>query len=358
MDDLYWIHSSISCSDDVTGGVGNSPTTVQAFDGAVQFETAEMEVGGLEMSDLIKDQIANHPLCPNLVSAYIQCRKVGAPLEMASLLEEISKQNRHSTSSRCEIGADPELDEFMESYCEVLHRYKEELSKPFDEATTFLSNIESELSSLLNETLTTSFKPGNCPKLVYSRGGRGPVAVTEPPICHPSARLVDWRKSIRIRPLIQRMWIERIDDEASGTSEEDLSCGEPAESRESSGPQSREQELKVMLLRKYSGYLSSLRKDFFKKRTKGKLSKDARIALLDWWNTHYRWPYPTEEEKMKLSDVTGLDQKQINNWFVNQRKRHWRPSEDMRFALMEGVSGGIGEPVYFDSAGEAGSVDN
>ncbi|THG11087.1 hypothetical protein TEA_002618 [Camellia sinensis var. sinensis] len=122
-----------------------------------------MEVGGLEMSDLIKDQIANHPLCPNLVSAYIQCRKVGAPLEMASLLEEISKQNRHSTSSRCEIGADPELDEFMESYCEVLHRYKEELSKPFDEATTFLSNIESELSSLCNETLTTSFKPGNCP---------------------------------------------------------------------------------------------------------------------------------------------------------------------------------------------------
>ncbi|GMP39975.1 hypothetical protein CsSME_00010608 [Camellia sinensis var. sinensis] len=311
MDDLYWIHSSISCSDDVTGGVGNSPTTVQAFDGAVQFETAEMEVGGLEMSDLIKDQIANHPLCPNLVSAYIQCRKVGAPLEMASLLEEISKQNRHSTSSRCEIGADPELDEFMESYCEVLHRYKEELSKPFDEATTFLSNIESELSSLCNETLTTSFKPGNCPS-----------------------------------------------DEASGTSEEDLSCGEPAESRESSGPQSREQELKVMLLRKYSGYLSSLRKDFFKKRTKGKLSKDARIALLDWWNTHYRWPYPTEEEKMKLSEVTGLDQKQINNWFVNQRKRHWRPSEDMRFALMEGVSGGIGGPVYFDSAGEAGSVDN
>ncbi|XP_028077183.1 homeobox protein knotted-1-like 1 isoform X3 [Camellia sinensis] len=246
MDDLYCIHSSISCSDDVTGGVGNSPTTVQAFDGAVQFETAEMEVGGLEMSDLIKDQIANHPLCPNLVSAYIQCRKVGAPLEMASLLEEISKQNRHSTSSRCEIGADPELDEFMESYCEVLHRYKEELSKPFDEATTFLSNIESELSSLCNETLTTSFKPGNCPS-----------------------------------------------DEASGTSGEDLSCGEAAESRESSGPQSREQELKVMLLRKYSGYLSSLRKDFFKKRTKGKLSKDARIALLDWWNTHYRWPYPT-----------------------------------------------------------------
>lgn len=61
-----------------------------------------------------------------------------------------------------------------------------------------------------------------------------------------------------------------------------------------------------------------------------------------------------EEEKTKLSEVTGLGQKQINNWFINQRKRHWKPSEDMRFALMEGVSGSIG---YFDNAGGTGSVD-
>lgn len=52
-----------------------------------------------------------------------------------------------------------------------------------------------------------------------------------------------------------------------------------------------------------------------------------------------------EEEKLKLSNSTGLDQKQISNWFINQRKRHWKPSEDMRFALMEGVSGGL--PPYF-----------
>lgn len=46
-----------------------------------------------------------------------------------------------------------------------------------------------------------------------------------------------------------------------------------------------------------------------------------------------------EDEKLQLSEMTGLDIKQINNWFINQRKRHWKPSEDMRFAIMEGVSG-------------------
>ncbi|KAK3031242.1 hypothetical protein RJ639_036897 [Escallonia herrerae] len=58
---------------------------------------------------------------------------------------------------------------------------------------------------------------------------------------------------------------------------------------------------------------------------------------------------------MKLSEVTGLDQKQINNWFINQRKRYWRPSEEMRFALMEGVSGSMAEPMCFDPTGGTGN---
>ena len=63
-----------------------------------------------------------------------------------------------------------------------------------------------------------------------------------------------------------------------------------------------------------------------------------------------------EDEKMKLSEVTGLDQKQINNWFINQRKRHWKPSEDMRFALIDGVSGNMGGgSVFLDTRGGSGS---
>ncbi|KAH7542956.1 hypothetical protein FEM48_Zijuj02G0130400 [Ziziphus jujuba var. spinosa] len=232
---------------------------------------------------------------------------VGAPPETATLLEEISREN-HPLSCCSEIGVDPELDEFMESYCEILHRYKEELSKPFNEATTFLCSIESQLSNLCKGTL---------------------------------ARTHDHRSVCHI--CVYTLLITDNDQGiAGGTSEEELSnCGdqvEAAESEETSGAGGRaiDQELKDMLLQKYSGYLSSLRKEFLKKRKKGKLPKDARTALLDWWNTHYRWPYPTEEEKAKLSEMTGLDQKQINNWFINQRKRHWKPTEEMRFALMEG----------------------
>lgn len=77
-------------------------------------------------------------------------------------------------------------------------------------------------------------------------------------------------------------------------SSEELCCGdlETSEGQEC-GSRLADQELKEMLLKKYSGYLSNLRKEFLKKRKKGKLPKDARLMLLDWWNTHYRWPYPT-----------------------------------------------------------------
>nr|GMD96982.1 homeobox protein knotted-1-like 6 [Ipomoea batatas]GMD98828.1 homeobox protein knotted-1-like 6 [Ipomoea batatas] len=85
--------------------------------------------------------------------------------------------------------------------------------------------------------------------------------------------------------------------------------------------------------------MSSLKLEFSKKKKKGKLPKEARQTLLDWWSDHYKWPYPTEADKIALAESTGLDQKQINNWFINQRKRHWKPSESMQLAVMENLTG-------------------
>lgn len=43
-----------------------------------------------------------------------------------------------------------------------------------------------------------------------------------------------------------------------------------------------------------------------------------------------------ETQKVALAESTGLDLKQINNWFINQRKRHWKPSEEMDHMMMDG----------------------
>ncbi|URE34627.1 homeobox protein [Musa troglodytarum] len=97
-----------------------------------------------------------------------------------------------------------------------------------------------------------------------------------------------------------------------------------------------DQELKQNLLKKYGGCLSSLRQELSMKKKKGKLPKDARQQLLNWWELHYKWPYPSEAQKAALAESTGLDMKQINNWYINQRKRHWKPWEEMQFVVMDG----------------------
>ncbi|OVA19858.1 Homeobox domain [Macleaya cordata] len=251
--------------------------------------------GGEEMMmSAIKAKIAAHPRYPTLLEAYIDCQKVGAPLEVACLLDEIRQENdicKRNIVSTIRLGDDPELDEFMETYCDILVKYKSDLSRPFDEATTFLNKIELQLTNLCKT---------------------------------PASRT------------------SCVSDEAVGSSEDDLSGGE-VEVQEVQ-PRLEERDLKDKLLRKYSGYISSLKQEFSKKKKKGKLPKEARQTLLDWWNIHYKWPYPTEADKMALAEATGLDQKQINNWFINQRKRHWKPSENMQFAVMDSLSA----PFFID----------
>ncbi|KAL5759861.1 hypothetical protein ACOSP7_018370 [Xanthoceras sorbifolium] len=240
-----------------------------------------------DMSSVIKAKIASHPSYPRLLEAYIDCQKVGAPPEIAYLLDEIRRENdilKRDIVPTC-LGADPELDEFMETYCDMLVRYKSDLARPFDEATTFISKVEMQLRNLCTGASVRS-----------------------------------------------------LSEEGAASSDEDYSTGGEVEVQEAQA-RDEDRDLKDRLLRKFGSHIGSLKLEFSKKKKKGKLPKEARQTLLEWWNVHYKWPYPTEADKIALAESTGLDQKQINNWFINQRKRHWKPSENMQFAVMDNLSG-------------------
>ncbi len=59
-------------------------------------------------------------------------------------------------------------------------------------------------------------------------------------------------------------------------------------------------------------------------------------------------PIEQESEKLALAEATSLDQKQINNWLINQRKRHWKPSEDMQLMVMDGQQQAQTAVLYMD----------
>lgn len=81
-------------------------------------------------------------------------------------------------------------------------------------------------------------------------------------------------------------------DEGVGSSDEYHSGGENEVSDCGRMP-TMDRELKDKLFRKYGGYIGTLKHEFSKKKKKGKLPKEAREILLDWWSFHKKWPYPT-----------------------------------------------------------------
>jgi hypothetical protein len=80
-------------------------------------------------------------------------------------------------------------------------------------------------------------------------------------------------------------------DEGGVSSDEDLSGGE-MEVQEAQ-LKSEDRDLKDRLLRRFGNHIGSLKLEFSKKKKKGKLPREARQTLLEWWNAHYKWPYPT-----------------------------------------------------------------
>ncbi|KAI9125243.1 hypothetical protein K1719_003859 [Acacia pycnantha] len=279
-------HDRILGSDELLSAASATTEAEAEASGAAALEFRRQEDD--DSYSVIKAKIASHPHYPRLIQAYIDCQKVGAPPEIACLLGEIQQENdvsKRDVISMC-YGDDPELDEFMETYCHVLLKHKSDLARPFNEATSFLNQIETQLSNLCAGASVLS--------LSDDRG-------------------VSW--------------------------EEDFSTIEGGDTQ----AKSEEQELKDCLLRKFGDRIGSLKLEFSKKKKKGKLPKEASQALFQWWTAHYNWPYPTDPDKIALAKSTGLDQKQINNWFINQRKRHWKPSENMsaQSSVMDDLTGRV-----------------
>ncbi|KAL7551090.1 hypothetical protein ACHAWF_014286, partial [Thalassiosira exigua] len=68
------------------------------------------------------------------------------------------------------------------------------------------------------------------------------------------------------------------------------------------------------------------KKDDKNPRLKKRLPESARRYLKEWMLSpeHCDHPYPSPEEKARIMSEAGIDLAELNNWFVNNRKRFWR----------------------------------
>jgi Homeobox KN domain len=67
------------------------------------------------------------------------------------------------------------------------------------------------------------------------------------------------------------------------------------------------------------------------KKSRGKSRRElptGAVATLKAWllsPEHFTHPYPTPQDQAMLMSKTGIDKKQLKNWFTNARRRIWKP---------------------------------
>ncbi|XP_059638834.1 homeobox protein HD1 [Cornus florida] len=268
-----------------------------------------MAVSG-EQHRQLKGEIATHPLYEQLLAAHVACLRVATPIDQLPLIEAQVTQShhllrsyasqQHHNSHTLSPHERQELDNFLAQYLLVLCSFKEQLQQHVRvhavEAVMACREIEQNLQALTGVTLSE---------------GTG-------------ATMSDDEDELQMDFSLDQ----------SGGGNDMMGFGPllPTESERSLMERVR-QELKIELKQGFKSRIEDVREEILRKRRAGKLPGDTTSVLKNWWQQHSKWPYPTEDDKAKLVEETGLQLKQINNWFINQRKRNWHSNSQSATAL-------------------------
>ncbi|KAJ0260773.1 Homeobox protein knotted-1-like 4 [Hirschfeldia incana] len=287
-----WLSRSSSFLQRGGGANNNNAGSGDAMENATGGEESMIGENGRH-----KAEILSHPLYEQLLSAHVACLRIATPVDQlpridAQLAQSQNVVAKYSTldaaSQGLISGDDKELDHFMSHYVLLLCSFKEQLQQHVRvhamEAVMACWEIEQSLQSF------TGVSPGEGTGATMSEDEDDQVE-------SDNAHLFDG-------------------------SLDGLGFGLPTESERSLMERVR-QELKHELKQGYKEKIVDIREEILRKRRAGKLPGDTTSVLKAWWQSHSKWPYPTEEDKARLVQETGLQLKQINNWFINQRKRNW-----------------------------------
>ncbi|GMP96121.1 hypothetical protein CsSME_00044905 [Camellia sinensis var. sinensis] len=273
------------------GGIGGL-TDISVFSGAQNTQ--------------LKAEIATNPLYEQLLAAHVACLRVATPIDQLPLIDAQLSQSHHllrSYASQHHHHNHPlspherqELDNFLAQYMLVLCSFKEQLQQHVRvhavEAVMACREIEQNLQVLTGVSL-----------------GEG-----------TGATMSDDEDELQMDFSL---------DQFGGDGHDMMGFGPliPTESERSLMDRVRQE------LKGFRSRIEDVREEILRKRRAGKLPGDTTSVLKNWWQQHAKWPYPTEDDKAKLVEETGLQLKQINNWFINQRKRNWHSNSQSVTAL-------------------------
>ncbi|XP_069065113.1 homeobox protein Meis2 isoform X1 [Pleurodeles waltl] len=304
-----------------------------------------------------KDSIYGHPLFPLLALVFEKCELAtctprepgvagGDVCSSDSFNEDIAVFAKQVRAEKPLFSSNPELDNLMIQAIQVLRFHLLELEKVHELCDNFCHRYISCLKGKMPIDLVIDEREGSSKSDHEELSGS-------------STNLADHNPS---------SW--RDHDDATSTH----SAGTPGPSSgghaSQSGDNSSEQEMK--LLGEYNGNRSALRQSDYSRSRMGAIDTDEKVwgddisgdgldnsvaspgtgddddpdkdkkrqkkrgifpkvatnIMRAWLFQHLTHPYPSEEQKKQLAQDTGLTILQVNNWFINARRRIVQPMID------------------------------
>ncbi|XP_036006296.1 homeobox protein Meis2a isoform X3 [Fundulus heteroclitus] len=275
---------------------------------------------GSAVNDVLKrdkDQIYGHPLFPLLALVFEKCELAtctprepgvagGDVCSSDSFNEDIAVFAKQVRAEKPLFSSNPELDNLMIQAIQVLRFHLLELEKVHELCDNFCHRYISCLKGKMPIDLVIDERDGSSKSDHEELSGS-------------STNLADHNPA---------SW--RDHDDATSTH----SAGTPGPSSgghaSQSGDNSSEQGdgLDNSVASPGTGDDDDPDKDKKRQKKRGIFPKVATNIMRAWLFQHLTHPYPSEEQKKQLAQDTGLTILQVNNWFINARRRIVQPMID------------------------------
>uniref|UniRef100_A0A8C4X4M6 PBX/knotted 1 homeobox 1 n=1 Tax=Erpetoichthys calabaricus TaxID=27687 RepID=A0A8C4X4M6_ERPCA len=292
---------------EVSGGVG-SPTSTEP-------QTS---------MDADKEAIYRHPLFPLLALLFEKCEQSTQGSEcVTSASFDVDIENfvrSQEKEGKVFFSDDPDLDNLMVKAIQVLRIHLLELEKVNDLCKDFCSRYIACLKTKMNSETLLSGDPGSPYSPVQSQVSTFTGTLSPQGIVVPASALQQGNVTVTtVNPA-----------QACGTVYQPVTVVTPqgqVVTQTLSPGTIRIQNTQLQL--QLNQDLSILHHDDGSSKNKrGVLPKQATNVMRSWLFQHIGHPYPTEDEKKQIATQTNLTLLQVNNWFINARRRILQPMLD------------------------------
>uniref|UniRef100_A0A3Q3L9Y4 Pbx/knotted 1 homeobox 1.1 n=1 Tax=Mastacembelus armatus TaxID=205130 RepID=A0A3Q3L9Y4_9TELE len=299
--------------------------------------------------DADKASIYRHPLFPLLALLFEKCEQSTLSSEcITSASFDVDIENfvrNQEKEGKPFFSEDPELDNLMVKAIQVLRIHLLELEKVSDLCKDFCSRYIACLKTKMNSETLLSGEPGSPYSPVQGQAQSFSPTKTQTPssisgtispqgqIMVPASALQQGNVTVTaVNPtqMVAGMSPWHTTPPSGGTVYQPVTVVTPQGQvvTQALSPGTIRVQNNQLQLQFHQDLNLFNHDDNSTKNKRGVLPKHATNVMRSWLFQHIGHPYPTEDEKKQIATQTNLTLLQVNNWFINARRRILQPMLD------------------------------